>query len=80
MIGQSAYEQRFRWASTMVEFDKPFGYDPSSGNAYPDWLAVDNVAGITSGPIRPFPPPSKFTGNGNTVMYDNDGNPASTVT
>tara|TARA_R100001443_G_scaffold113503_1_gene128341 strand:+ start:675 stop:1673 length:999 start_codon:yes stop_codon:yes gene_type:complete len=80
MMTSAAFTNRFGYASTMVEYDSAFGSDFGSGNKYPDWINVYNVAGINSGPIRPFPPPHKLTGNGNTVMYDEDGNPASIVT
>jgi len=80
MMTQEAFTNRFGYASTMVDYDAAFGSDFGSGNKYPDWISVENVAGVNSGPVRPYPPPVKFTGNGNTVMYDADGNPASIVT
>ena len=81
MMSQFAFRQRFKFASKMVEFDQPFGTDNFGGaDEYPDWISVDNVIGVNSGPVRPFPPPHKLTGNGNTVMYDEEGNPASIVT
>jgi len=61
----------------MVDYDAAFG-DTSTG--IPDWITLMDVSGVTSGPIRPYPPPCKYTGNGNTVMYDADGLPASIVT
>jgi len=81
MITQSAFRNRFRYARTMVAYDAPFGKDFFAGDDdYPDWIAISSVAGVSSGPIRAYPPPTKFTGNGNTVMYDAAGNPASIVT
>lgn len=81
MMTQNAFITRFKSSSKMVSYDEPFGDGSGgSGNKYPDWISVENVAGVTSGPIRPFPPPHKLTGNGNTVMYDKDGIPASIVT
>lgn len=78
MMTQGAFRARFKQATTMVQFDEPFG----KGNPenIPDWITVMNVAGVTSGPIRDYPPPVKYTGNGNTVMYDAAGLPASIVT
>jgi len=78
MMTQDAFRARFKQATRMVAFDEPFG----TGNPenIPDWITVMNVAGVTSGPIRDYPPPVKYTGNGNTVMYDAAGLPASVVT
>jgi len=73
----ASFQTRFKEAVTMVDFDAAFG-DEALG--LPDWLTIMDVAGVTSGPIRPYPPPVKFTGNGNTVMYDENGQPASVVT
>ena len=59
------------------------GYDQAFGDTttnIPDWITLMDVAGVTSGPIRSYPPPVKFSGNGNTVMYDANGIPASIVT
>ena len=62
----------------MTPFDEPQG----TGTPFdiPNWITIMNVAGVTSGPIRSYPPPTKYTGNGNTVMYDTNGIPASIVT
>jgi len=78
MMTQGAFRARFKQAVSMVPFDEPFG----TGNPenIPDWITIMNVAGVTSGPIRDYPPPVKYTGNGNTVMYDALGLPASIVT
>jgi hypothetical protein len=72
-----AFRTRFKEATTMVGYDDAFG-DTTTG--IPDWIVLMDVAGVTSGTIRPYPPPVKFSGNGNTVMYDADGVPASIVT
>lgn len=71
------YRTRYKDAVTMVDYDAAFGDTTLN---LPDWITVMEVSGITSGIIRPYPPPVKFTGNGNTVMYDADGLPASIVT
>ncbi len=73
----SAFRTRFKEATTMAAYDEPFG-DTTTG--IPDWITLMDVSGVTSGPIRSYPPPVKFSGNGNTVMYDADGQPASIVT
>lgn len=72
-----AFRDRFKEATTMVAYDEPFGQTQSE---IPDWITLMDVAGVTSGPIRSYPPPVKFSGNGNTVMYDSLGQPASIVT
>lgn len=77
MDNVSGFRTRFKQATTMVDYDAAFG-DTSTG--IPDWITLMDVSGVTSGPIRPYPPPCKYTGNGNTVMYDADGMPASIVT
>ena len=73
----AAFRVRFKEATTMAAYDAPFG-DTSTN--IPDWITLMDVAGVTSGAIRPYPPPVKFSGNGNTVMYDTVGQPASIVT
>lgn len=73
----TGFRVRFKEATTMVDYDAAFG-DTTTG--IPDWITLMDVAGVTSGPIRPYPPPAKYSGNGNTVMYDSAGNPASIVT
>ena len=77
MDNVAAFRTRYKEATTMVAYDEPFG-DTTTG--IPNWITLMDVAGVTSGPIRSYPPPVKFSGNGNTVMYDADGNPASIVT
>jgi len=71
------YRTRYKDAVSMVDYDAAFGDTTLN---LPDWITVMDVAGITSGLLRPYPPPVKFTGNGNTVMYDEAGLPASIVT
>ncbi len=73
----SAFRTRFKQATTMAAYDAPFG---DSTTNIPDWITLMDVAGVTSGIIRPYPPPVKFSGNGNTVMYDANGNPATVIT
>jgi len=77
MDSVGAFRTRFKEATTMVDYDAAFG-DTSTG--IPDWITLMDVSGVTSGPIRSYPPPVKFSGNGNTVMYDADGLPATIVT
>lgn len=71
------YRTRYKDAVSMVDYDAAFGDTTLN---LPDWITIMDVSGITSGIIRPYPPPVKFSGNGNTVMYDADGVPASIVT
>ena len=73
----SAFRVRYKEATTMVNYDAAFG-DTTTG--IPDWITIMDASGVTSGPLRSYPPPVKFSGNGNTVMYDSAGNPASIVT
>ena len=73
----SAFRTRFKEATTMAGYDQAFGDTTTN---IPDWITLMDVAGVTSGPIRSYPPPVKFSGNGNTVMYDANGIPASIVT
>ena len=73
----TSFRTRYKEATTMVNFDAGFG---DSATNIPSWITLMDVAGVTSGPIRPYPPPVKFSGNGNTVMYDAEGLPASIVT
>jgi len=77
MDSVSAFRTRYKEAVTMVDYDAAFG-DTSTN--IPDWITLMDVAGVTSGIIRPYPPPVKFSGNGNTVMYDANGLPATVVT
>ena len=73
----SGFRTRYKEATTMVNYDAAFGDTTTN---IPDWVTIMDVAGVTSGIIRPYPPPVKFSGNGNTVMYDADGLPATVVT
>ena len=77
MDNVAAFRTRYKEATTMVDYDQPFGDTTTN---IPNWITLMNAAGVTSGPIRAYPPPTKFSGNGNTVMYDNDGIPATVVT
>jgi len=66
MIARGAFETAYRESTKMTEFDAAFG-DPVV--PIPDWIQIMDVAGITSGVIRPYPPPLKFDDNGNTLMF-----------
>ena len=66
MISRNQYQTAFKEATTMAQFDKAFG---DQVIPLPDWITVLDVGGITSGVIRPFPPPLKFADNGNTLMF-----------
>lgn len=66
MISQDAFFTAFKESTKMAEFDSAFG-DPTI--PLPDWVQIMDVAGITSGAIRPYPPPIKFADNGNTLMF-----------
>lgn len=77
MDSVAAFRTRFKEATTMVDYDAAFG---DTATNIPDWITLMDVAGVTSGVIRSYPPPVKFSGNGNTVMYDADGLPATIVT
>lgn len=73
----TGFRTRFKESTTMVDYDRAFGDTTTN---IPAWINVMSAAGVTSGAIRPYPPPTKFSGNGNTVMYDTNGLPASIVT
>lgn len=73
----TGFRTRYKESTTMVNFDEAFG---DTGTNIPDWISVMSASGVTSGIIRPYPPPVKFSGNGNTVMYDALGQPATIVT
>jgi len=66
MISRDDFQVAFQEATKMAEFDSGFG-DPAI--PLPDWVQILDVAGITSGAIRPYPPPLKFADNGNTLMF-----------
>jgi len=69
------FRSAYKKGTSMVDYDAAWGTEE-----FPAWITIFNVQGVTSGPIRPLPPPTKYTGSGNTVMYDNEGLPASIVT
>ena len=66
MTTQSKLQDAYQDATSMTSFDGAFG-DPVLN--LPDWITLMDVAGITSGPIRPYAPPLKFADNGNTLMF-----------
>ena len=66
MISRGAFQTAYRESTKMQAFDSAFG-DPTI--PIPDWIQIMDVSGITSGIIRPFPPPLKFADNGNTLMF-----------
>jgi hypothetical protein len=66
MVESSAMLTAFRGATKMVAFDEAFG---DAANNLPEWITLLNVQGVTSGIIRPYPPPLKFADNGNTLMF-----------
>jgi len=66
MISRGAFQTAYKESTKMQPFDSAFG-DPTI--PIPDWIQIMDVSGITSGIIRPFPPPLKFADNGNTLMF-----------
>ena len=66
MVSQGDLFTAFKSATNMVAFDEGFG---DAANNLPEWITIMNVAGVTSGPLRPYPPPLKFADNGNTLMF-----------
>jgi len=66
MITRDDFQATFKEATKMAQYDSAFG-DPTI--PIPDWVQILDVGGITSGAIRPFPPPLKFADNGNTLMF-----------
>ena len=66
MIARGAFQTAYKESTKMQAFDSAFG-DPIV--PLPDWIQIMDVGGITSGIIRPFPPPLKFADNGNTLMF-----------
>lgn len=66
MIARGAFQTAYKESTKMQAFDSAFG-DPTV--PLPDWIQIMDVGGITSGVIRPFPPPLKFADNGNTLMF-----------
>ncbi|AXH78304.1 MAG: hypothetical protein [Circular genetic element sp.] len=65
MTTRGDLESAFQAATNMVNFDAAFG-DPALN--LPEWITLMDVSGVTSGPIRQYPPPLKFFDNGNTMM------------
>lgn len=66
MISRGEFQTAYKESTKMQPFDSAFG-DPAV--PLPDWIQIMDVAGITSGVIRPFPPPLKYADNGNTLMF-----------
>lgn len=66
MVTRDQLHADYEDATTMVAFDQAFG---DSTTNIPVWVELEDVAGITSGPIRPYPPPLRFADNGNTRMF-----------
>jgi hypothetical protein len=66
MISRGSFQTAYKDSTKMTGFDSAFG-DPTI--PLPDWIQIMDVAGVTSGAIRPFPPPLKFADNGNTLMF-----------
>lgn len=66
MTTRGALQTAYRDATDMVDFDSAFG-NPLLN--LPDWISLMDVAGITAGAIRQYPPPLKFADNGNTLMF-----------
>lgn len=66
MTTQGLLQTAYQDATTMVNFDAAFG---SAALNLPEWITLMDVSGVTSGLIRPFPPPLKFDDNGNTLMF-----------
>jgi hypothetical protein len=66
MITRGAFQTAYQESTKMQAFDTAFG-DPTV--PLPDWIQIMDVGGITSGIIRPYPPPLKFADNGNTLMF-----------
>ena len=66
MTSRNALQTAYRDATTMVEYDSAFG---DAALNLPDWITLMDVAGVTAGELRPYPPPLKFADNGNTLMF-----------
>jgi len=66
MVSQGDLFGAYKNATTMSAFDSAFG-DPALN--LPAWITLMDVAGITSGVLRPYPPPLKYADNGNTLMF-----------
>jgi len=66
MTARGALQTAYTDATGMVAFDAAFG-DPALN--LPEWITLMDVGGITAGAIRQYPPPLKFSDNGNTLMF-----------
>lgn len=65
MVTQGSLQTAYAEATSMSSFDTAFG-DPALN--LPEWITLMDVAGVTSGLIRPYAPPIKYFDNGNTMM------------
>ena len=66
MTTRNALQTAYKDATAMVEYDSAFG---DAALNLPDWITLLDVAGVTAGELRPYPPPLKFADNGNTLMF-----------
>lgn len=66
MTTRTALQSAYSSATGMVNFDEAFG---DAALNLPEWITLMDVAGVTSGIIRPYPPPLKYADNGNTLMF-----------
>lgn len=66
MVARGALQTAYQDATTMVNFDAAFG---DAALNLPDWITLMDVAGVTAGELRPYPPPLKYADNGNTLMF-----------
>ena len=66
MTTRGALQTAYRDATTMVGYDAAFG---DAALNLPDWISLMDVAGVTAGELRPYPPPLKYADNGNTLMF-----------
>lgn len=66
MTTRNALQTAYRDATTMVGYDSAFG---DAALNLPDWISLMDVAGVTAGELRPYPPPLKYADNGNTLMF-----------
>ena len=65
MTSQNDLQSAYRAATTMAAYDGAFG-DPALN--LPAWITLMDIGGVTSGLIRPYPPPLKYADSGNTLM------------
>lgn len=66
MTTRAELETALKSSTRTVDFDQAFG---DATLNLPEWISLMDVAGVTSGPIRQYPPPLKFADNGNTLMF-----------